>query len=278
MYRIGVLAALTTSLLIGGTELFAQPAVGLSMTGIGSTSLTPTRIRISLPIRVRRDRASDAIAELRMKRLQVIEKATELGADPDSIRAVGFECVPVSAARTVRNMMPGGNPSQVTGEVASCFVIADFVLPPTDDFEAMLAISQGFLSDISFALDPDDLADSASSNRYYSSTIDSNRLESPVVFFVAQPTDEQIQAAYTQAQEDASRMLRLFIPAKAAGANQSLRALINYMSVPSSLRSHPVADAVGITDGSSVVSLSPDDLNYTLRVTVSTVPEKTQEN
>lgn len=245
----------------------AETAPFASTQAVGEVSLKATHIRVSVPLRIARDSATAAIEELRRQRRVLEERALELGGDPESVRAIAFECIPeeISRVAMLRNREQPRTPRQV----ACCFLIADFPVPQVDDDEALLAVAQTILRDLLVDQPEENDRVSIDDRRYYSSTLDVRRLDGPIALFAAQPTEEEVGRAYRQALDLARQDLELMAEVAGLPLDRPLRPSWQRRSSSSTLRPHPVAQAIGLTDPAWSVSTFPDGLRYRATVSLS---------
>lgn len=249
-----------------------EPALVPRVSGSGAAQLKPTRIIVSVPLSVQKEEAADAIAELRQLRVRMVEKAIEMGAQAEAIKIAGYECTQEGNSRSIPNVVRRANrpPEPEAKQSARCYLVATFPAPAADDYEALLAIGQTLLADLQSTLPQNEQSTPSSRSSYFSGPVDVRRLEGPLVLFAAEPSDEEVKAAYRQALDRAKTKFKaVAATAGPLAGNRTILVSTGNQYVSSTLRSHPVAEAVGISDSDYVVSVYPDGLSYQLSVTLS---------
>ena len=236
--------------------------------GSGSVKLTPTHIRISIPIKLTEETSWDATQKLRKVREEVVDRAIEMGAVEGSLRSVGFQCVDTTnQSSTLVAGLNRGDPLD-SKFMATCYVVADFQIRKLEDNEAMIAMSQSQLEEL-FALIPKQQSKSRSySYTTLSSGLNTQQMDSPLALFYAAVSKEDQSKAFKTALENARQDLRIALDALSIDAKVAMS--IHQSSVFSSSRySHPVEAAIFRDDESIALSLYPDAVIHTVRLNVS---------
>lgn len=244
--------------------------------GVGSITLTPTLMRISVPIKVIEDTSWDATEKLREVRQEVVDRLSEMGADEDSIRSVGFLCADASTQGSPFPA-PGATRDATNPQMmARCFVVADLTIRELEDNEAMIAMSQSQLEELTRLIPKPKDRRRSYSYTTLSSGLTSAQLDNPLALFVAKVSAEDRAKAFKMALNNARSELKVALEALGIEANPSM-AIHQMSSYSSSTRRHPVESAIYRAGESSAMSIHPDSVNYTVRLNVSAYFEMPQE-
>ncbi len=186
-----------------GSEVWSQSPDGvgaaglrssIQATGIGTVSLKPTILRLSIPVKVVSETAWDATESLRNVRRAVVERATEMGAIDGSLQVFGFHCGQDQAM----NLSPIRGGDQKPKFAAQCYVVADFPLREGEDHEETVGLSQSQLEQLASLLPAADPGRRSYSVSTLASGLNSQQLESPLALFVAKVSQEDQAKAFKQ--------------------------------------------------------------------------------
>ena len=238
--------------------------------GIGEVKLNPTHIRISIPIKIVEETHWDAIQKLRQVRQEVVDRVTEMNAVEDSIRVVGFQCM--DATKSTSSFVPAGMAREQPAPqmMAKCYVVADFKMRELEDYEAMIAMSQSSLEELANLIPKITSSRRSYSYSTMSSGLTSQQLDSPLALFYAPITKEDRLKAYQAAFELANNDLESSMVAMGIDDPLSQGKGVYRHSVYSSSRNqHPVDSAIFRDKSSVALSVFPDGIKYSVRLSVS---------
>ncbi|MEM9587501.1 MAG: hypothetical protein AAGA03_09480 [Planctomycetota bacterium] len=255
----------------GQTKTTLVPGIG-----VGSVKLKPTRFLVSIPLKVARFDADEAIEVLIQHRDRVLERAIQMGVDQQSMQTIGLSCGKEVRSRSpiaIRNQ--AANNQDEEKQVASCYFVAEFPLAKDSTPESALVVSRTRLTGLVEAIPTD--GDNAEPDRRYMSSSMMSRInyDAPNVVFLADVTPVQKKEALGEAikegiefAEMTASVLELTpIGRPVTGSASSPTTSLSY-SIASS-RDHPVASLLARRKSSRVFSRYPNQLEYTLRVNVS---------
>ena len=211
----------------------------------------------------------DATEKLRKVRQEIVDRATEMGAVEGSILTVGFQCADATNLST-SFVAPGLNRGDTLEStfMAKCYLVADFELRKLEDYEAMVAMSQSQLEELTSLIPKQ-----ASKRRTYSySTLSSGlttqQLDQPLALFFAVVSQEDRAKAFKAAVENARRDLKISLDA--LGVESKVAMSFHQSSLFTSSRyNHPVESAIYREDESIALSLYPDAVSYDVRLNVT---------
>lgn len=238
-------------------------------TGAGLVKINPTHLRVSIPIKVSEDIASDATERLRELREELIDRADSLGAIEGSIKAVGFQCTQTAVTSSADPFGRGdGGPGKST---AKCHLVADFALADLDDNEAILAMGSTIVGELASIVPK-----GSSSRRSYSFStlpngITTQQLDAPLGLFWAKVSDQERRKAYKMSINQATQRVDIALDALGVDTTELSRVVSQngiYSSI--SLRAkHPVADVLFPAGDDYAISPFPDAVAYEVKLTVT---------
>ena len=239
--------------------------------GVGTVTLKPTHFRLSIPLKVLNEVAWDATEQLRQLRHQVEDRAKEMGAIEGSIRTVGFQCGDASnqaSGLIAANLNRG---TAVATYEAKCYLIVDFKIRKLEDYEAMIAMSQAQLEELTALLPKQPAQRRSYSYSTMASGLTTQQLENALALFVAEVSDEDRAKAFQQAFDQADGEVKRTLKAMGVAAPTSIGIHQNPFasSYSSSRQPHPAEAAIYRNGESVALSLFPDAVNHTVRVNVN---------
>jgi uncharacterized protein YggE len=239
--------------------------------GVGTVTLKPTHLRLSIPLKVVNEVAWDATEQLRQLRHNVEDRAKEMGALEGSIRTVGFQCGDASNSSSgliAANLNRG---TAVATYEAKCYLVVDFKIRKLEDYEAMIAMSQSQVEELTSLLPKQDTKRRSYSYSSMASGLSSQQLENPLALFFAEVSDEDRVKAFEQAFDQADAEVKRTLKAMGVAAPTSIGIHQNpFISAYSSSRQrHPVEAALYRPEESVALSLFPDAVSHTVRVNVN---------
>ena len=233
-------------------------------TGIGLITLKPTVLRLSIPIKIDAESAWDAADELRTVRIQVMERAAEMGAIAGTLKNFGYELSPNSS----KGLTISRDGSTEPKFYARCYIVADFVLQPGEDHEETIAKSQAQLQDLVTLLPKIENARQSFSVSTGVSGLSSQQLDQPLALFVTVVSDEQRDLAYQRAFNSAQTQANAVLEALDSTPT-SMAVQHSHVSYASSRRQQPLESALYRPDMNEVIGTYADAVEYKVRLTLS---------
>ena len=207
----------------------------------------------------------DAAEQLRGVRQKIVDRATEMGAIEGSLRTIGYQCYP-EAPQSI-SIVRGGSPESKFA--AKCYLVADFQIREAQDNEALIAVCQAQLDELTSLMPKPDANRRVEYYTSLASGLTAQQLESPAVFFVASVSDADRATAFKIAL-DAAKQETADCPGRTRRSGSSHRFRCNSNpSYVSSRPKHPLESEIYRNDNTESVGMYADAVDFSVKLVVN---------